>query len=177
MMCIAKIRRLMLPEQPQFINPLRLAKNKEHVKGSFSLDSLARLGDILLNKSGEAQYSFSFELDETNICLIKSEIGAKLLLKCQRCLKPVDIEISKCSLLGVYRNLDEFDKLENNYEPYQLDGDLISLKLLVEDEILLAAPMAPVHSKNNCVKGSLGGLFNKKGKRNPFAVLKKLKNN
>tara|TARA_B100000959_G_C14641747_1_gene484568 strand:+ start:418 stop:573 length:156 start_codon:yes stop_codon:yes gene_type:complete len=51
-MCIAKIRRLMLPEQPQLINPLRLAKNKEHIKGSLRLKILTRLEGILLDNQG-----------------------------------------------------------------------------------------------------------------------------
>tara|TARA_B100001250_G_scaffold412450_1_gene443693 strand:- start:503 stop:640 length:138 start_codon:yes stop_codon:yes gene_type:complete len=37
----------MLPEQPQLINPLRSAKNKELMKGSFTLDMMTRLKDIL----------------------------------------------------------------------------------------------------------------------------------
>ena len=49
---MAKIRRLMLPEQPQSIDPLHLAKNKEHIEGFLSLDSLGRLDEILLDNGG-----------------------------------------------------------------------------------------------------------------------------
>ena len=78
--CIAKIRRLMLPEQPQLINPLRLAKNKEQIKGSLSLKTLTRLEGILLDNQGQVQYSLSFDFDASGICLIKSYIDTAVLL-------------------------------------------------------------------------------------------------
>ena len=103
---MAKIRGLMQPEQPQSINPLRLAKNKEQIKGSLSLDSLARLEDILLDNHGQVQYSLSFDFDASGICLIKSYIDTAVLLQCQRCLKSVIIEIQKSSVLGAYKDSD-----------------------------------------------------------------------
>ena len=64
---MAKIRGLMQPEQPQFINPLRLAKNKDQIKGSLSLNSLARLEDILLDNLCQVQYSLSFDFDASGV--------------------------------------------------------------------------------------------------------------
>ena len=102
--------------------------------------------------------------------------GVELLLNCQRCLEPVNIVIKKLSTLGLYRNLEEFSKLENNYEPLQLNEELISLELLVEDEILLAAPLAPRHSNKDCIKERIAEKISVKNRENPFSVLKKLKN-
>ena len=78
---MAKIRGLMQSEQPQSINPLRLAKNKEQIKGSLSLDSLTRLEDILLDNHGQVQYSLSFDFDASGICLIKSYMDTAVLLQ------------------------------------------------------------------------------------------------
>ena len=78
---MAKIRSLMQSEQPQSINPLRLAKNKEQIKGSLSLDSLTRLEDILLDNHGQVQYSLSFDFDGSGICLIESYIDTAVLLQ------------------------------------------------------------------------------------------------
>ena len=165
----------MLPEQPQLINPLRLAENKEQMKGSFSLDLLARLNGILKDNHGEVQYSLYFDFDVSGICLIISNIDTEILLDCQRCLEPVNIQIRKRSILGLYRNLEEFGKLENNYEPIQLDEELILLESLIEDEILLAIPLAPSHSDKNCIKVEVAKKIKKKNKENPFSVLKNLK--
>ncbi len=165
----------MLPEQPQLINPLRLAKNKEQMKGSFSLDKFTRLNGILKDNHGEVQYSLYFDFDASGLCLITSNIDTEILLNCQRCLEPVNIQIRKRAILGLYRNLEEFDKLESNYEPIQLDEELISLEPLIEEEILLAIPLAPSHGNKNCITGEAAKKIKKKNKENPFSVLKNLK--
>lgn len=171
--CIAKIRRLMVSEQLQTISPLLLAKNKEHVEGSICLDSLSRLKDILSDTTGQAQYSFSFEIDVNDICVIKTRIVANVILKCQRCLKPISINIEKNSILGIFSNSDELEALADNYEPLQLDEEVVSLDMLIEDELLLAIPIAPLHNDDEC-ENSLY-LANKNIKESPFSVLEKLK--
>ena len=172
---MAKIRGLMQPEQPQSINPLRLAKNKEQIKGSLSLDSLARLEDILLDNHGQVQYSLSFDFDASGICLIKSYIDTAVVLQCQRCLKSVIIEIQKSSILGAYKDSDEFEKLEDNYEPCQLDEEFILVKKLVEDELLLAIPLIPLHSDKKCIEEDALKALNVNNKMNSFSALAKLK--
>ena len=172
---MAKIRGLMQPEQPQSINPLRLAKNKEQIKGSLSLDSLARLEDILLDNHGQVQYSLSFDFDASGICLIKSYIDTAVLLQCQRCLKSVIIEIQKSSVLGTYKDSDEFKKLEDNYEPCQLDEEFILVEKLVEDELLLAMPLIPLHSNKKCIGQDALKALNVNNKMNSFSALAKLK--
>ena len=173
--CMAKIRGLMQLEQLQTINPLLLAKNSEQIKGSLSLDSLARLEDILLDNRGQVQYSLSFDFDASGICLIKSDIDTAVLLQCQRCLKSVIIEIQKNSVLGVYKDSDEFKKLEDNYEPFQLDEEFILVEKLIEDELLLAIPLVPLHSNKKCIGEDVLKAFNVNNKMNSFSALAKLK--
>ena len=164
----------MLPEQPQLINPLRLAKNKERIDGFLNHDILVRLNGILLDNSGQVKYSLCFDFDASGICRITTSIDTEILLNCQRCLEPVNTQIRKCSTLGLYRNLEEFNKLENDYEPLQLREELISLELLVEEEILLAIPLAPTHGNKSCIK-SKAAMKTNLNKENPFSALKKLK--
>ena len=167
--CMAKIRGLMQLEQLQTINPLLLAKNSEQIKGS-------RLEDILLDNRGQVQYSLSFDFDASGICLIKSDIDTAVLLQCQRCLKSVIIEIQKNSVLGVYKDSDEFKKLEDNYEPFQLDEEFILVEKLIEDELLLAIPLVPLHSNKKCIGEDVLKAFNVNNKMNSFSALAKLKN-
>ena len=165
----------MQSEQPQSINPLRLAKNKEQIKGSLSLDSLTRLEDILLDNRGEVQYSLSFDFDASGICLIKSHIDTEVFLQCQRCLKSIIIEIQKTSVLGVYKDSGEFKQLEDNYEPYQLDEEFVLVEKLVEDELLLAIPLIPLHSNKKCIGEDALKALNVNNKMNSFSALARLK--
>lgn len=172
---IDKIRRLMPSDQSRFINPLRLAKARKRVEGSIQLDSLVRLKGILLENTGKLQYSLSFDFDESGVCIVESVIESQLVFECQRCLKPVVIEIHKSSLLGVVNNKDEFEALAKNYEPLQLDEEIISIEELVEDELLLSIPLSPLHSDDKCSGKKDLDRINADAKLQPFAVLATLK--
>jgi len=162
-------------DQSRSINPLRLAKARERVEGSLQLDSLSRLKGILLENTGELQYSLSFDFDESGVCIVESVIKSQLILECQRCLKPVVIEIHKSSLLGIVNNKDEFEALAKDFEPLQLDEDIISVEELVEDELLLSIPLSPLHPENNCSGKNDLDRINADAKPQPFAVLAALK--
>ena len=166
----------MLSEQSQYINPLHLAKNNKQIKGAVSLDLLERLEGILLDYQGQVEYSLFFDFDTFGICIIKSNINTKVLLSCQRCLKPLIIDIEKTSTLGIYRDLEELRKLSANYEPFQLNEEFILIKTLVEDELLLAIPIAPLHKDINCIKREVSNEIKNTKKVNPFSVLGVLKN-
>ena len=77
----------------QSINPLRLAKAKERIVGKTKLASLARLKGILLDDKGVLDYSLSFDFDEAGVCIVESDIDTQLILECQRCFKPVEVDI------------------------------------------------------------------------------------
>jgi DUF177 domain-containing protein len=157
------------------INPLRLAKSRERINGNMQLDSLGRLKGILLENSGKLQYSLSFDFDESGTCVIESDIDTQLILECQRCLKPVVIEVHKNSLLGIVKDKDEIDALAKEYEPLQLDEETISVEELIEDELLLSLPLAPLHTENECSGKKVLDQVNADAKPQPFAVLAALK--
>lgn len=162
-------------DHSQSINPLRLAKARERLVGKIQLDSLARLEGILLENTGELQYSLSFSFDESGVCVVESIIDTQLILECQRCFKPVDIEIHKSSLLGVVNDKDEFEALAKEYEPLQLDEGIVFVEELIEDELLLSIPLSPLHPVDKCSGTSHVDRINADAKPQPFAVLAALK--
>jgi DUF177 domain-containing protein len=172
---VDKIRRLMPSDQSQSINPLRLAKSREQIKGSLQLDSLERLKGVLLENKGDLQYSLSFDFDESGTCIVESVIDTRLMLECQRCLKPVAIDIHKSSLLGVVKEKDEINTLAKEYEPLQMDEESIFLENLVEDELLLALPISPLHAGEDCSGKKVLDRINADAKPQPFAALAALK--
>lgn len=172
---IDKIRRLMPSDLSQSINPLRLAKSRERIEGSLQIDSFDRLQDVLLENEGELKYSLSFDFDESGTCVIECIIDARLIFECQRCFKPVAINIHTSSLLGVANDKNEFEALAKEYEPLQLDEESISIKELIEDELLLAIPIAPLHAEDECSAKAVLDQINADAKPQPFAALAALK--
>lgn len=158
-------------DQSRSINPLRLAKAKERIVGNVQLASLARLKGILLENKGKLKYSLSFDYDESGVCVVESSIEARLILQCQRCFEPVEVEIQKSSLLGVVNDEDEFDSLAREYEPLQLDDDVITVEELVEDELLLSIPLSALHPVDKCTGIEDLERINAEAKLNPFSGL------
>ncbi len=156
----------------QPINPLRLAKARERIVGKIQLNSMARLKGILLSHKGELNYSLAFDFNEASVCIIESDIETQLILECQRCFEPVEVDIRKNSLLGIVDESDEIDSLAKEYEPVQLDEDgVITVEELVEEELLLSIPLSALHPENKCAATNDVNRINAEAKRQPFADL------
>lgn len=165
----------MASDLSQSINPLRLAKSRERIAGNLELDSIKRLKGDLLEKTGKLEYSLSFDIDESENCYIESIIDTQLTLECQRCLNPVTIKIHKKSLIGIVSNKDEIDNLAKEYEPLLMEDEIVLLQELVEDELLLAIPLSPLHSEEECKGKEILDRINEDAKPKPFAALAALK--
>jgi len=159
----------------QSINPLRLAKASKQIEGNLQVGSFERLEGLLLEKSGELQYALSFYFDEARTCIIECTIDVQLTFECQRCFKPVAVDIHHSSLLAVVNDKDEFDALAEEYEPLQLEEEHISVGELIEDELLLAIPLSPLHEEDECSGKKVLDKVNADAKPQPFAALAALK--
>ncbi len=156
----------------QSINPLRLAKARERIVGEIQLNSLARLKGILLDYKGKLEYSLAFEFDAEEVCIIECAIETELVLECQRCFKPVEVDIRKNSLLGVVDESVEIDSLAKEYEPVQLDEDgVITVEELIEEELLLSIPLSALHPVDKCEGINDLDRINAEAKLQPFAGL------
>lgn len=165
----------MSSDPSQSINPLRLAKSRERIEGSLQLDSFERLKGDLLESTGELRFNLSFDFDESGICVVESDIDTQVILECQRCLKPVLVNINKKSLLGVIESKDEISSLAKEYEPLQLNEETVSVKQLIEDELLLSIPLSALHAENECTGKTVLDKINADAKPKPFAALAALK--
>ena len=172
---VAKIRRLMPADPSRSINPLRLATAGESIEGSLRLDSMERLKGLLLDYDGDLKYSLSFAFDESGLCVVDSKISASVMMECQRCLQPFVIDIQKTNLLGIVKNKDEMESLAATYEPLLLEEDVMPVDELIEDELILAIPLSPLHPVEMCSGQKELDRINADAKPNPFAVLASLK--
>ncbi len=108
------------------------------------------------------------------------QVDAKVPLNCQRCLQPADMAIS---INQSYRFVDSEELAE--VQDAQAEEDVLalspdfSLTELIEDEVLMALPLIPLHDpcpvpvKLEAVDPGFDAAFQEK--RQPFAVLAKLK--
>ena len=148
------------------------AKEGRVLEGVLPLSSLERLHDLLAEVSGDVSFRLQGLKGEHGELMLHLEVTGLLPLACQRCLKAIPFDLDVDSLLelipeGADMSQDELEDDTRDFLP--VAGELYVAEL-VEDEILLALPVAPRHEK--C---GLPGAADAGERINPFATLSGLK--
>ena len=163
---------------PESIDPLLLAERRAVLAGKLRLAAFERLSGLLVNTDGDIEIDLNFA-KQGKRALIAGAIKGTLDLECQACLQgmvwPLDITFK----LGIVSSLSDADRLEIDCEPLLYDGEKISLRELIEDEILLVLPDYPKHD-HDCMQRTTSQDDNydehsPSTANNPFSVLAKLK--
>lgn len=161
------------------IDSLEFARSEREMSGSVPLASLERLADMLADQNGELAWSVRGELvdgadGERQACLV-IEVSGEVRLICQRCLLALPFPLAiENRLLPVppgkpwpEEALDEM--LASTFDPIEALAEQPLLDL-VEDEVLLALPLAPRHASCGTPKHDDG-----RAAASPFAQLAQLK--
>lgn len=168
------------------VMPWQLAQAGQAVRGQMPLAGLPRLARELPGKQEEAEVELAFGCNEAGRCYVHGYIKARLELICQRCLEPMKWPLNTQVRLGLTAFESELNNWPEGYEPWVVEREeAASLWNLVEDELLLALPIAPCHPVDNCPAGEAfrraveedrrGGMLSDRCP-NPFSVLKKDQN-
>jgi uncharacterized protein len=161
---------------PIVINNTQFASQKQVLSGDLDAMDFERLRDQLVSVLGQknlVQYHLSGWVDVQNRAFLKLELKADLQMACQRCLAAMPLHLdlnfnyqithqSEQELLASERLEDEVDFIE-------ADANM-DVGFLIEDELMMALPIAPVH-----VEACVAMEMSSGEKANPFAVLGKLK--
>ena len=166
----------MPPRPPQFIEPARLADEAQTISGRLGIDGMQRLQALVSEPEAEVEFSLGFTRDERGFIVISGEFATKLILRCQRCLEPLPVSLQKAIRIGWVTGVDDVSRLPADLEPMLAPGPRIALTDLIEEEILLGLPLAPVHAEQECPATNLMQTFKEK-KDSPFAALKDMKLN
>ncbi|GGI73997.1 hypothetical protein GCM10007978_09670 [Shewanella hanedai] len=166
---------------PVSIDPIRAAASLLSYEGMIPGKQLKRLNELSAGDCSDVAVSFECGEDIQGIVYLKGKAVTELTLNCQRCMTlyttkvTVDFNFSPCG------NEDEIDELPDVYDPIECDeiGE-VRLHQLIEDELIIAMPLIPMHANESCGKGDqdivVGVIEPSQEERpNPFAVLEKLK--
>jgi uncharacterized protein len=165
---------------PVTANFMRQVELNRVIEGSYPLAKLERLSEVLLRNEGNVTAKLEFGFSAGFACL-KAKTSATLLLSCQRCLEPMEIEVAGSFKFALVDSEDDFELLPEEFEPYLLEGEQQSIIDLIEDELLLCLPMVTAHeddcsdfmiSQDKTIKAAINA---EKEASHPFAALKALK--
>lgn len=174
MRCMAKLHALMSADLPRIIDPGKFADSGERLEGQLQLQELDRIRELNLDGDAAVRFSLAFDRDEKGAVVITGELSGQLTVACQRCLNPMRLTLQSRINVGVVDDPKQMVALPEELEPVIAEEHKVSLLRLIEEELLLAMPLSPVHELSACPGAGLVGQHATK-KENPFAVLKDLK--
>jgi uncharacterized protein len=140
----------MVSRLPDLIDPVRLAEQGGALQGQIPLSRMPRLREAIASDEGVVEVALEFGVDEFGVRYLVGRVEAALRLVCQRCLEPMDVHITAQPSLGVVRTDHEAERLPPSYEPLQIGDEPVPLVAVVEDELLLALPIVPMHEPPVC---------------------------
>lgn len=154
---------------PLRIDPHHCAEEGRRWEGELPLERFPRLKRLALGARGPVRFRITFAREDHRK-VARGEVAARLLLTCQRCLEPVEIELRRPIAVGIVSSLAEAERLPETLEPVVVkEGEEIPFTEILEEELLLALPPFPKHS--SC---RLEGEEEREVRESPFAILKQL---
>ncbi|MBL4763419.1 MAG: DUF177 domain-containing protein, partial [Gammaproteobacteria bacterium] len=137
---------------PMELDPFREAEKGQHFEGVFTRAQMQRLmGMHLCDTAQETDDKITVILD-FGISIegyksVQCDIVASLTRKCQRCLECFVEKTQLQSHIAFVRSEREVDEIPENLEPYVVADNLMRLSEFVEDELILALPVIPMHEE------------------------------
>lgn len=156
------------------INNLDFAKRQQVLQGDIGLPEMPRLQSVLVegaqsNHNIKLHFKLSGHSNQYHSPSLHLDVDANLPMICQRCLESVEVPISL--RFDYVVSAEESANLDDNDDVDWVElSESMDVYALVEDELLIALPIAPVHA-TRCKQ-----LVLESGEKpNPFSVLKALK--
>lgn len=137
---------------PAVIDSLEFARSAQSISGTLPIASLKRLDDLLVDADGNVRYALLGSRDERNRPQLELRIEGRLHLQCQRCLGLLDYPVDITNvLLIVPQGARAEDDMDDPQAPDAIEASAeLDVGELIEDEVLLALPLAPRHRDGAC---------------------------
>ncbi len=167
---------------PVSIDPIRAAQSRLDVQGVVPGRQLKRLNEVCAGDCSDVSVSLECSVDLQGIVYLKGKAVTELTLACQRCMTPFSTKVTVDFCFSPCGTQAEIDELPEAYDPIECNeiGE-VRLHQLIEDELITAIPLIPMHDDKSCYQGSkdmvVGEIkvVQEEEKPNPFAMLAKLK--
>lgn len=166
---------------PAYADTRKVFQQEETISGVLGLDKLPRFRKTLANDQGAVSLELRFSLNDSKKRLIEGSLRAQVNVFCQRCLKPLAIELADDIKLAVVRDEEAALQLEAELDPWICEDHRLNLLELVEEQLILCTPIVSYHASGDCLKQRdfvVGAPLEENTadiKESPFAVLQSLK--
>ncbi|MBS0396886.1 MAG: DUF177 domain-containing protein [Proteobacteria bacterium] len=122
----------------------QLAAQHTRLERDFPIDGFVRLRESLARGDGRASVRFRFHVAGAYPAL-EGAVQARAWLTCQRCLKEFEAALESPVRVAFVGRDAEASRVPDEYDAVTAPGGRIQLSEFVEDELLLALPLVPMH--------------------------------
>ncbi len=168
-----KLYHARLMSEQATIDSIEFARSGRRLQGNVAVSEMVRLREGLYSSGGMLHYSLSGRVSGMGEPQLVCEVDGALNLVCQRCMGPLLLPLSTRSVLELVeegKTLPPVEDEDDVVDAIPADAAM-NVLALVEEEVLLSLPIAPMHDGAEC---SVAPSF-RVGKVNPFEVLAALK--
>lgn len=139
---------------PETVKPFKLARQNARLVGVVPLSAFGNFasGAVLPTAEHVVRVELGFENGPGGVALMTGELAATIPFQCQRCLDPVVLDISADVRLAIFEQEIDEAVLPEGFEPMQAEDEQVRLVDLIEQELILAAPIVPVHETCDAVE-------------------------
>lgn len=161
---------------PQWLDPRKLAHQNARFQGLVGPENLPRLADAVAQLAPVTAV-LRFAINEGGVPVVEGESMAEVGLVCQRCLMPMAEGISATFTVGVVADELGATDLPPQMDPWVVNEAVADVYALIEDELLLALPMIPMHPLEQCCAqtATVADDALSVSRQKPFDVLRQLK--
>jgi uncharacterized protein len=112
------------------------------------LAELPRSSHELVAKDGEAAGSVRFSR-QLGQAVADLDVSAQPEVVCQRCMQPMRWPLHLKSRIALVSDYDAADRVPEGLEVFLVEADSVSVRDLVDEEIMLALPHVPRHAEGS----------------------------
>ena len=136
---------------PPWSRPLdidRLADGEADIDFAVPLAELPRLRSRLVNAAGSVSGRVHFTR-EAGFVVADLRLTGAAELACQRCLQPLTEPVNSSVQVALIAAESDVSRVPEHLEPVLAAGGRITVGELVEEELLLALPIVPLHGETS----------------------------
>ena len=133
------------------IDALICARAGSTIERHFAARELPRLLEAGAGENSAVTARFHFSQFEGHAA-VDGELQGVVVLTCQRCMKPLDLELHESFKVLLVDDEEALDREPGGYEAILADPARLDLVALTEDQVLLALPLVPKHESDSCAE-------------------------
>src|SRR5689334_17660177 len=115
---------------------------------SIPISELPRVSHELVGTEGEAKGTVRFSR-QVGQAVADLEVRAEPEVVCQRCMQPMRWPVVVKSRIALVSDYNAADRVPEGLEVFLVEADSVSVRDLVDEEIMLAIPHVPRHEEDS----------------------------